>query len=369
MFGSVVSLSMAMTSNTVSQKEAKSVAKKFIARISATEDFKDWKNAEIGKIVTAYDVDESRTAYIFELVKDGRYAGYIVVSAKRTNYPILEFSKGKSPLARMEELGIKAERVYYLSALVYFFEEKGKYYDLNKKGVDFNRIKEGVRAAMRDEKVREHLIKRAIEAENQWKVYEVYLDFATPTVLASSNYIHGVPAFLWDDGCTPTAAAMILEYWGEHDYPNLNYPDWWYWEDTDYGDGNGYDNPSNEHTDLTEKLHVAMGTWDWNGYTPPAAVSPGINKVLNDHGYGNWAGDVLYYDWDWNVNEINSGYPYILTMWLFNLYGWPHSVTVVGYKVVGSSKYITVHDTWTTADVDIAFGDWLGTSAHRVHPP
>jgi hypothetical protein len=32
-------------------------------------------------------------------------AGYIVVSAKKTNYPILEFSKGKSPVMRVDELG------------------------------------------------------------------------------------------------------------------------------------------------------------------------------------------------------------------------------------------------------------------------
>jgi hypothetical protein len=161
-FGSVVSLSMAMA-NTVSQNEAKLVAKKFIARISAIEDFKDWKDAKIGKIVTAYDVDESRTAYILELMKNEGYAGYIVVSAKRTNYPILEFSKGKSPLARMEELGIKAERVYRLGGMMYIVKEKGKYYDLNKREIDFSKLRENVVEALKDEKI------KIIWQKEQWR--------------------------------------------------------------------------------------------------------------------------------------------------------------------------------------------------------
>ena len=41
----------------------------------------------VGKVIVAYDVDGSESAYIFELVKDGKYVGYIVVSAKKTNYP------------------------------------------------------------------------------------------------------------------------------------------------------------------------------------------------------------------------------------------------------------------------------------------
>lgn len=244
---------------------------------------------------------------------------------------------------RALELVIKTEKVYYLGALAYFFKEKGKYYDLMGKEIDFKKVKEGVKEAMKDEKIREHLAKKALEAKEQWNL----IDTKVTTLAIIEKIIEGAPAFEWDDGCTPTAAAMVLGYWDQHGYPNF---------------------PDDYQTTLIDELADAMGTWDWNGYTPPTAVSPGINKVCNNHGYGNWAGDVLYYDWDWTVNEIDSGKPFILTMWFFNPYGWPHSVTVIGYKVIDSSKYITVHDTWTTDDVDIAFGNWLGTSAYRVHP-
>jgi len=106
----LVSIATAMAaSDTASLDEAKNVAKKFIAKISTIKDFKEWKNAKVKKIITCYDVDDSKSAYVFELEKNGKYAGYIVVSAKKTNYPVLEFSKGMSPLVRASELGIKAE--------------------------------------------------------------------------------------------------------------------------------------------------------------------------------------------------------------------------------------------------------------------
>ena len=375
MLSSVVSLATAKQTETVSVSEVEKVAKKFFEKISATNDFKEWKTAEIGRIVPAYDVNENITAYIIELVKDGSYAGYVVVSAKKTNYPILEFSKGKSPLMRARELEIKTEKVYYLGALSYLFKEKeGTYRDLMKREFDFEKVKNGVIKAMKSEKVRHQLIKRTLEAREQWKLYET--KGSVGTLSWYGNHILGVPALAWDDGCTPTAAAMVLEYWGEHGYSNLDYPDWWYWEDSDWGDGNGYDDPSDEHTDLTEKLHNAMGTWDWNGYTPPANVASGINDVINDHGYGDWASDVSAdYNWDWTVDEINSGYPYILTMWYYwpNSDYWPgHSVTVIGYRlnIETNEKQLMVYDTHSPYDeiVFIAFGNWLGANAYSVHP-
>lgn len=63
----------------------------------------------------------------------------------------------------------------------------------------------------------------------------------------------------WDDGCAPTAAAMVLEYWGYRGYVNINLPDSWYFEPSDLS-GNSFDDPVNEHRDLTEELHIEMGT-------------------------------------------------------------------------------------------------------------
>jgi len=253
MLGGSTAISTAMatiaTSDAVNLNEARNVAEKFAAKISTTEDFKEWKDAKIGKVVTCYDVDESRSAYVFELVKNEKYVGYIVVSAKKTNYPVLEFSKGTSPLMKASKLGIKAEKVYYLGALMYFFKEKGKCYDLMGREVDFEKVKKGVKGIMKDKKVRKHLAKRAMEAGEQWEKYNE-ITKSVSTLSWYGIHIQGVPALLWYRGCTPTAAAMVLGYWDQNGYPNF---------------------PDDYQTTLIDELADAMGTWD-NGYTPMAGI-------------------------------------------------------------------------------------------------
>ncbi|MBO8181632.1 MAG: C39 family peptidase [Archaeoglobus sp.] len=356
MLGSAVMPAMA-TTNTVSQNEAKSVANKFIARISATDSFKDWKYAKIGKIATAYDVDESRSAYILELVKDGKYAGYIVVSAKKTNYPILEFSKGKSPLARIEELGIKAERVYRLGGMMYIAEERGKYYDLNKREIDFSKLREGVVEALKDEKIRNHLAKRTMEAKKQWEKYSSETLGGTQP---GEGHVFGVPALLWYLGCSPTAAAMVLGYWDQHGYPNF---------------------PNDYQHDLIEELADAMGLTCW--YLPPwwqgtcpTNIDDGINEVCNNHGYSNWATNQWFPTWNDVVNEITAGRPFVLAMaWggtgsgHTQPYG-HHSVTCIGFLTDYSTneKFVELYDTWDTTPHLLAFGDWWASSATWVRP-
>jgi len=208
---------------------------------------------------------------------------------------------------RASKLGIKAEKVYYLGALAYFFKEKGKYYDLMGREIEFKKIKEEVGKAMKDERVREHLTKRALEAKEQWKRYSS----DTVTTLAWYGvHIQGVPALLWYRGCTPTAAAMVLGYWDQHGYPNF---------------------PDDYQTTLIDELADAMGTWD-NGYTPQWQVSGGINTVCNNHGYGNWASDVWWVTWDMVTDEIGAYRPFVLTMVLQSTYTW-HSVAVIGNRI------------------------------------
>jgi len=326
-------------------------------------------------VAACYDIDESKSAYVFELITNEKYAGYIVVSAKKTNYPVLEFSKGTSPLMRASKLGIKAENVYYLGALMYFFKEKEKYYDLMGREIDFENVKEGVRKAMGDEGVREHLSKRATEAKAQWEEYSS----GTITTLAWYGvHIQGVPAFLWDDGCSPTSAAMVLEYWGEHGYPNLDLPDWWYNEPTDVNDGTQLDDPSSEHTDLTEELHYAMGTDNETGDTSPFVIDDGINKVCNNLGYSNWASNqwLPQPSWDDVTNEISAGRPFVLSMWhggtgsgWSNPYG-DHTVACVGYAIDidTNEKFLLLHDTWDYNVHYLAWGDWWAISTTWVGP-
>ena len=379
MVGALAGTAIASTPYTVDQSEAKTIVNKFVAKISTTNEFRDWKNAKICRVVVAYGIDERPSAYIFELVKNENYTGYIVVSAKKTNYPILEFSKSKSPLMRAKKLGIEADRVYYLGAVMYFFREKGKYYNLNKKEINFNKIKECVKEAMKYENVRKHLAKRITEAKDLWEKYSSNTKVMyklTSTWLYNEKYISDVPAFWWDDGCAPTSAAMVLAYWGEHGYPKLHYPDWWYFEPTDVNSGTKFDDPSNEHTDLTEELHYAMDTNNKTGDTWPWNIAPGINKVCKNHGYSNWASVDYWVSWSDVTDEINASRPFVLAM-LWGGTGSGHSqpygnhvVTCVGYAidVNTNEKFVMVQDTWDLGIHYLAFGNWLGAWEIKVNP-
>lgn len=85
---------------------------------------------------------EQLTAYSFAVSKDGTYLGYLVVSANSNNYPVREFSEGKSPDKKAEaitEIALKTiksrqtlgnKRLYYTSGLQYVVE-----YPIIEKGV------------------------------------------------------------------------------------------------------------------------------------------------------------------------------------------------------------------------------------------
>jgi len=74
----------------VSIAEAKEVAKKFIFRISDDKEFREWKGVKLSSPIVCYDINDNPTVYLFELKKDGKYLGYIVFSATKDNYPVLE---------------------------------------------------------------------------------------------------------------------------------------------------------------------------------------------------------------------------------------------------------------------------------------
>lgn len=319
------------------------IAMKFVQRISEIQEFNEWKNATIGKILELYDLDESVNAYILELTKDGKYIGYIVVSAKRTNYPILEFSKGKSPTMIAKETGIEPDRHYYLGGTIYLFKKGAKCSDIFGKEVNLSALKAGSKDILKNEEVKRRLERRALEAETIWKAYE---SSANQIITYYEIMIKGVPALLWKRGCTPTASAMVLGYWDQKGYPNF---------------------PNDYQNKLIDELADAMGTWN-NGYTPQWQVSGGINKVCNKYGYGNWASDVWWVTWDTVLSEINSYRPFVLTFVLHNEYTW-HSVTVIGYLIDSSNnKFISLYNTWDTSVHYIAFGSWFGANAHKVIP-
>lgn len=366
----VVSTSMSVIANEANQSTK--VVIKFIQKISEIEEFKEWDKAEIGKISELHDFNGELNAYLFELTKNGNYSGYVVVSAKKTNYPILEFSRGKSPIMVAKEAGIHADKVYYLGGTIYIFKKEKRYYDLFGREVDFNALQSELKKALSDEKIKKEFENRTLEAEKIWKAYE---GSANQKFSYYERRIYGVPAFYWDDGCAPTAAAMVLEYWGYRGYVNINLPDSWYFEPSDLS-GNSFDDPVNEHRDLTEELHIEMGT-DNSGATWWYLIDDGINNVLNKRGYSSWASNRWLPQPSWSeiTGEINQSRPFVLSMWNGgNGSGWTipygnHAVTVIGYAIgTNNEKFLLLYDTWDTNVHYLAFGNWWFVSATWVRP-
>ncbi|NJD01556.1 MAG: hypothetical protein FIA99_02880 [Ruminiclostridium sp.] len=95
-FVPAVSASPSQNSDEVSESQARQVAELFIKKISAQE-IPEWDNAIPSNVTEYYNLDERLAAYSFVVSKDGLYLGYLLVSASKSNYPVLEFSKGKSP--------------------------------------------------------------------------------------------------------------------------------------------------------------------------------------------------------------------------------------------------------------------------------
>ena len=82
--------------NSVSIEDATSVAESHTEMFSGISTYADWKDANVQKAATYYDLNGKVSAYSFEVFVKNQYAGYMIISATRDNY-VCEFSRGKTP--------------------------------------------------------------------------------------------------------------------------------------------------------------------------------------------------------------------------------------------------------------------------------
>jgi len=314
----------------VTEKEARMLAEyqlKYLVKLSDEIDFlpfKVWKGAKIGDVEKKYTSDGILTAYDFKVVKDDKIVGQILVNGRKTGVPIVEYSLNKN---------VSFGKTKYLP----LFDASERYLKQHK--IPGKTIAEK----------RKNLWKRYVELL-KGRVSDIITPFAsTPSVRGKILWVDHIA---WDDGCSPTSAAMILEYWGENGYSNLDYADWWYSEPTDVNDGTQFDDPPNEHTDLTEELHYAMGTDNETGLTWWWNFDDGIETVASNHGYSfdavNVYGASYFGDY---IPEIDAGRPVMISAppYGFPGYSQGHSVVGVGYQyttdgVVTWNEYYIVND-------------------------
>jgi len=358
----------------VTIENATTAALYLVREVSGTsEDFTNWNGATVVVDTTYFDMTGKNASYSFDVMKNGQYSGYIIISATRDNYPILEFSKGITPdkdantLLRAQQLAqsqiTKPGEVLGDGKLVYlgatFFDmtfpvqrsdvklrpEQKSNNEIIVDLIEGNIVNPSVYQLniTQWEQLRQNQQQKIAAANAAWDSIDNSANYVlvnnpvlknskqeniatviSPTVQVSSNLavvIGGVPPFRWKYGCSPTSAAMVLGYWKNRGLTKLPYV-----TDTDSG------NP------LTYDLATAMGTTysgdgsEWScllnpfmehcGGTGNTLITPGINAILNKYGIKTNNGWSSHFDGDYNninsfnddATEIDNGYPFVLSM-------------------------------------------------------
>ncbi|MCF8371348.1 MAG: T9SS type A sorting domain-containing protein [Bacteroidales bacterium] len=154
-----------------------------------------------------------------------------------------------------------------------------------------------------------------------------------------------VPFLDWHYGCSPTAGGMLLDYWDNYsdyssnDYGNLTKHHF-------YESGNG--GPDYNITTSQEACAIQMGTNYSTGSTGSNAIGPGVVDAANSAMCGsyNFSQTTTFYSfgtstakWNQQIGEINANRP-----WHCGVDN--HSMTAIGYEVIGSDNFMIVHNTW-----------------------
>ncbi|AKJ39455.1 C39 family peptidase [Methanosarcina barkeri] len=377
------------TSTTLSIDKVKEIAAFSLVDLSTIPELSEWGNASVEPDITFYDLDGNVTAYAFNVMKDNQYDGYIIASATKDKYPILEFSKGKLPnkisaitkksknevanYANKNKLNVgKSVPIYEGATFYYMTYDLQENKNMGKKKVIVDLVTSEIISKDAISEDAENVFftsKDKIETIESDEIEEAWSDLesqmtekAGKSEMESSKEngfsiqatgtlktISGVPYYLANvRGCAPAAAAMVLGYWDTHGYPNL---------------------PSGNT--LINELARAM--WTNDGQSHPDMIDESIEKVCKKHGYKNFYG---VFDTSLSksevTSEIDANRPFVLSMYdggvgsgNSNRYG-DHAVTCMGYKKMGSRVYVYIHDGWDTKIHYITFGNWDDVVATRV---
>ena len=356
-----------------------------VAKSSAV--YADWEKGTLQQSTVYYDLMDRKTAYLFNVNVKGVYSGYILASATRDNYPILEFSRGKVPDAEPEKLSrsqnavqssidVKTQKtgspkLLYLGGTFYYaqypvIDSRGSIVDTRTVDLSDNSVVNLTdQARINPVNTAEQITretKRAKDANQIWSSLDNHtgnpalIPAKVLSAATGSKSIPGVPLYSQPQNnyCAPTSAGMVLSYWDSHGYPNI--PD--------------------SSTTLINELATAMSTSTSTG-TFIYNVNDGMNTVSSNHGCGSR----LSFDEDIWVTfpdlttEIDANKPFVLNMLgggtaygRSQAYG-DHTVAGIGYESYSTGNYVVVQDTWTPLTaVSIAFGSWTGAVADYSRP-
>lgn len=347
--------------NLVTSEYGEKVAEAHLIQMSTDiSEYSDWNGADLTQNMILYKDENNIAAYLYNVVKGDKYLGFILVSADRSDHPVLAFGKGyminekslnsveaqATKYANENNCIIENTKYYYLGPTFYFVgydlsgiksdsNENPIYYDLftgNKENLDF-------KTTSQNNKYSDEMSSKITEEWNTVDNEISSMELGTnslSSVKGTSYLISGVPMYDQPSGttnyCSPTAAGMVVGYWDSHGYSGL---------------------PSGDTAIMA--LGTAMGTT--SSGTNQYNIDDGMETVYSDYGYSYF--DVIEDTWitfSEVKSETGNDRPFVYALSNHPTYG-DHSVTAVGY-IDSTTDYVTINDGWSiTTASNIAFGN------------
>ncbi|MEC3263229.1 S-layer homology domain-containing protein [Bacillus thuringiensis] len=321
LFDANISIAEEKSTRFVSEEDAKYKAKVYMANVSK-QSYPQWEGAQFRETKILHDFNGSVRGYLFQVKKENKDFGYIIVNGTDTGSSILESTReGSNPYKDVSE-----SEAIYSGPIQYAKKADGKFIDI-----------------LRDEVISKN------DAENiNQELNEKKVTTATSENTYVEKKINNVPDYTWYKGYTPTATANVVSYWAKNGFPNLL---------------QSYEG-SNQ---LIENLAKDMGTIQGNrspegkvsgGQTEMSKIVPGLNKYWNYRGY-NVTGELNDKpSYEKYKKEINAGRPIIVNTLNHFLYK-DHSITGIGFEEMYMPEFneklsnIIIHDTWDETPVEI----------------
>jgi len=202
--------------------------------------------------------------------------------------------------------------------------------------------------------------------------------YPQPSTPHTEVILAGAPAYLWYNGCGPTAAGMVIGYWDGHGFDDLvpgsaatqtgavdamisstgNYDD--YCLPIDYYPTMMADKSEppagDEHADdsvadlmkTSQSYHGNFYGWSW--YSDMAPALQGYVEQVAPH-YAATAVDQTWWtnlSWSSYQAEIDAGRPVVFLVDTDGNGGTDHFVTGIGYSDSDGQRLYAVRDTWDT---------------------
>lgn len=187
--------------------------------------------------------------------------------------------------------------------------------------------------------------------------------------------IPGVPAYLWQHGCGPTAVGMVMGYYDTHGFPDLilgdastqttdvnsaiasteHYNDYSAPEDyypnliSDLSElPVGDEHPNNCIADYMYTSQSVYGNyygWSWGSDIGPAWIDFIYNETVSYYGFSSSYYFTLF-PFDSVVSNINRNHPFVVLVDTDGNGSTDHFVCVAGYKTDLGVNYYGCYDTW-----------------------